>query len=270
MSEHTTTSIGEVSLPMYDFAELRDAHDTLWAAIRRQLSAHGIVAPVALTHDDDVVGLWNSPRLGISQACGWPIVHDLVGVAVPFGTFVFDAPGVEGPRYRMRITTADQRTGDVADLLDEVAAVNAEDSLSGRLSLLAAGGVQRAWPGGTLSTGAHVESIRALREGRAAIASIDAVTLAILTRYRPDDVTGLRVIAEGPLVGGLPLIVPAGTDAAAITAIRAAFHTAVHADETREARDALGLVDFVAVDIEHYAPVLRLGRELGLLDQPVD
>jgi ABC-type phosphate/phosphonate transport system substrate-binding protein len=265
MSEHTTTSIGEVSLPMYDFPELRDAHDALWAAIRRQLSAHGIAAPVALTHDDDVVGLWNSPRLGISQACGWPIVHDLVGVAVPFGTFVFDAPGVEGPRYRMRIVAGTEGAG-IADYRDQVAAVNAEDSLSGRLSLLAAGGVQRAWPGGTLLTGAHVESIRALREGRAAIASIDAVTLAILTRYRPDDVAGLRVIAEGPLVASLPLIVPADTDAAALLAIRAAFHAAVHAEQTRDARDALGLVDFVAVDIDHYAPVLRLGRELGLLD----
>jgi ABC-type phosphate/phosphonate transport system substrate-binding protein len=264
MSGHTAASIGEVSLPMYDFAELRDAHDALWAAIRRQLAAHGLDAPAALTHDDDVVGLWNSPRLGISQACGWPIVSDLVDVAAPFGTFVYDAPGVEGSRHRMRITVHEDTRTDLAALRNEVAAVNALDSLSGRLSLLAAGGVQRDWPGGTLLTGAHVESIRALRDGRAAIASLDAVTVAILARHRPDDVRGLRVIAEGPLVGCLPLIVPAATDPATITSIRAAFHAAVHADETREARAALGLVDFVAVDIDHYEPVRRLGRELGL------
>jgi hypothetical protein len=269
-------TLGEISLPMYDFVELRDAYDELWTAIRRRLADAGIDAPPELTHDDDVVALWNSPRLGISQACGWPIVSDLVGVAVPFGTFVFDAPGVEGPRYRMRITVAGGDSastvagGDsastVADYRHQMAAVNSADSLSGRLSLLAAGGAQRDWPGGTLYTGAHVESIRALREGRAAIASLDAVTLAILSRYRPDDVTGLRVIAEGPLVGGLPLIVPAGTDSATIATIRAAFHTAVHADETRDASAALGLVDFVPVDIDHYEPVRRLGRELGLVD----
>ena len=51
-------AVATASLPMYDFAELTDAHDALWAAV---VAAHGDGLPATLTHADDVHALWHAP-----------------------------------------------------------------------------------------------------------------------------------------------------------------------------------------------------------------
>src|SRR4051794_14282296 len=61
---------GTASLPMYDFDELRAAHDTLWSAIAAQLADRSV--PLVLSHATDVHALWHAPDLVLSQACGWP------------------------------------------------------------------------------------------------------------------------------------------------------------------------------------------------------
>ena len=68
------------------------------------------------------------------------------------------------------------------------------------------------WPGGVVVTGAHVDSLAALQAGTVDIAAIDAVTFALVRRFRPALPDGLVVIAEGPRIPCLPLIADAEHD----------------------------------------------------------
>ena len=161
------------SLPMYDFAELTDAHDALWAAV---VEAHGDGLPATLTHADDVHALWHATDLAVSQACGWPLVDELDGRVRLIGAFSYDVPDAIGPRYRSRIVT---RPGPIEPAA-AVAAVNSFASLSGWLSLVGAfPEVEGSWPGDVTVTGAHVHSLAALQAGEADVAAIDGVTYAL-------------------------------------------------------------------------------------------
>jgi hypothetical protein len=80
---------GVAILPMYDFAELTEAHERLWAAVAEALAADGVPAPPLLTADA-VVGLrdaWLDPDLFLSQSCGWPLVTELAGRVTVVGAF---------------------------------------------------------------------------------------------------------------------------------------------------------------------------------------
>ena len=80
-----------------------------------------------------------------------------------------------------------RRAAPLSELAGRVAAVNAADSLSGWVSLLAAFRSAGApWHGSVITTGAHVRSIDAVREGSADVASIDAVTFALLGDLHPE------------------------------------------------------------------------------------
>ena len=198
------------SLPMYDFAELADAHDALWAAVGR---AHGGGLPPTLTHADDVHALWHATDLAVSQACGWPLVDELDGRVRLIGAFSYDVPDAVGPRYRSRIVTRADRTARL-DPASAVAAVNSFASLSGWLSLVGAfpelGGD---WPGEVVVTGAHVDSLGALQSGdrrRRRDRRRDASPSSRGTGLTCS--TGSTVIGEGPLIPCLPLIAEPGDE----------------------------------------------------------
>src|SRR5690606_24608272 len=63
---------GAVSLPMYDWPEIREATDQLWRAIRRQLADRGIDAPATLQRQGDPEAMWRDRVLLLSQTCGYP------------------------------------------------------------------------------------------------------------------------------------------------------------------------------------------------------
>ena len=241
------------SLPMYDFAELTDAHDALWAAV---VDAHGGGLPATLTHADDVHALWHATDLAVSQACGWPLVDELDGRVRLIGAFSYDVPDAVGPRYRSRIVTRADRTA--LDPASAVAAVNSFASLSGWLSLVGAfpqlGGD---WPGEVVVTGAHVDSLGALQSGDADIAAIDGVTFALMGRHRPHLLDGLAVIAEGPLIPCLPLIAGRATSDDALRLLQHAFATAVGTTEPASL-DALLITGFHPVGLDAYEPVRAL------------
>ena len=143
-----------------------------------------------------------------------------------------------------------------------VAAVNASDSLSGWISLLAAFRSAGApWHGSVITTGAHVRSIDAVREGSADVASIDAVTFALLGDLHPDSVRGLTAIGRGPLVPCLPLIVHGTATDGEVAAWRAAFAEACNDPATATIRRRLRIRGFVAFDDDDYASLIGLSAE---------
>ena len=238
------------SLAMYPLAQVRDATNDLWTAIRRNLGW----GPDALEWEKLTPGVWHEPDLLVAQCCGWPLVAELPHSHVVVGTFDYAVPDSHDGTYRSLIVTGTDRS------LDELradpnttAAVNDHESLSGWISL------QHVWQGKpkNFATGAHIESCRALAAGRAQVACIDAVSFNLFEEYEPAAVAGLRIVGQGPRIPCLPIFVPAQY-ADKVPELRGAFAAAVVDPGLVDARRALRIQGFVPRDRADYLSVLSL------------
>jgi len=197
------------SLPMYDFVEHRSTTDELWYRIVAALAGFGIEAPPRLDRDSDLYPAWLRPDLLLSQTCGLPFVRRLRGRVRLVGALDHGLPGIPAGAYCSVIVVrkTDQATT-LEDLRGRVAAYNSGDSQSGAgalrhmlLPLL----INRRFFGETLATHGHANSIRAIAENRADVASIDAATWELTRRYLPE-ADAVRVLLQTPPTPGLPLI----------------------------------------------------------------
>lgn len=245
---------GAVSLPMYDWPEIREATDAFWQAVRQQLSERGIVAPEALDRRSDPEALWNDPALLLSQTCGYPYANILADKVTLVGTPAHAVTGAApGNYFSVFVARKTQPPQHLRDLTGKRFACNMQHSQSGfaaPVRLLAAAGL-RSQPQ-PLETGAHRASIRAVADGEADWAAIDAVTWELAKRH--ESATGeLAVFARTPETPALPLITSL-QHANQIDIIAEAFETAIAVLETqvREAALITGLARFKPED---YAPL---------------
>jgi ABC-type phosphate/phosphonate transport system substrate-binding protein len=199
--------------------------------------------------------------LVLSQTCGFPFatrLSDAVGlVAAP----LYDVEGCKGPRYSsMLVSRNDDEPASLAACADLRFARNASDSLSGYVALAvemrAAGLDPQAaqW----VETGSHRASLRAVAEGRADVAAIDCVCMALARANEPDAVSRLTIFAQTPLRPALPFITAAGRGEAEVAALRAALSDALTDSETVEARQALHLAGIAPATPADYAPLASL------------
>ena len=202
---------GIASLPMYDWPEIRQATDAVWAGIRSHLSRRGIDAPAALDRSADPEPLWLHPDLVLSQTCGYPYATGLAGKVALVATPAHAATGAR-PGHYFSVLVA--RGGDAPDKLADLAGrrfafnmVHSQSGFAAPVRLLAAGGHASLPP--PLETGAHRASIRAVARGEADWAAIDAVTWELAKRHEPA-AAGLTVFAATPETPGLPLIAGPG------------------------------------------------------------
>jgi ABC-type phosphate/phosphonate transport system substrate-binding protein len=102
-----------------------------------------------------------------------------------------------------------------------------------------------------VETGAHRASFRAVAEGRAALAAIDALTWALISEY--EDTSAVKVIGATDPTPALPYITALGRDAEAI--FDAVAEAILHlGDEDRRKLHLKGIVrvpvaDYLAVPI---------------------
>lgn len=235
------------SLAMYSLEELRPRYQRLWDAVVERLPD----LPPDLTWPEDVRATWTDDGVAVKQACGWPLVTQLVDTVRVVGAFHHDVDGAEGHRYRSVVVANEgARLGrDAAS----TAAYNSRDSLSGWVSLLAwSGRSATSLRSGAVRTGSHVASLEALQGGRADHASIDAVTLAHVRRHRPELTTGLHVIGWGPLVPSLPVVVPASADDAVVHGLRDMFRSVVADVALSATCEALHITGFEPLELDDY------------------
>lgn len=251
------------SLPMYDWPEVRWAHDALWAAVAERLNAAGMAAPAALERDRPSDDIWRDPGLVLSQTCGYPYATRLREKVQLVGTPVHEVGGCVGPLYSSAVIT---RRGEASEGLASFArrriAFNADDSLSGYVALRAAMREAGLDPGVAewIETGSHRQSVRAVADGDADLAAIDAVCWALAGEFEPDAVARLEAIAETPLRPGLPLITAGRRSDAEVAMLRIALDAALTSRETQEARRALHLTGTAVLDDKEYAAIAALGR----------
>jgi ABC-type phosphate/phosphonate transport system substrate-binding protein len=258
------------SLPMYDFPELRDATDELWAAIADRAGALGIDhVPDALTRPEGPLhDHWLDPEILLSHSCGYPVVRMFTDDQHVLGSFAFRAGDPARPGWYRSVIVCrsdDPHADDGLSAFDGAPMVANDDlSLSGYVSLgvaLAEAGVA---PGSLQFTGAHALSVVAVRDGEADIACIDAHTLALLHAIRPGAVAGLRAIGLGPQVAATPLFT---AQAEHVDALRSAVTHAVGllAGATR---DRLQIEGFAPGDRSVHEPVRDLAARARAVLEP--
>jgi ABC-type phosphate/phosphonate transport system substrate-binding protein len=249
---------------MYDFPWTAAANDALWGAISARLCDAGVDAPKRLTRGGELVAQWRNPRLVFGQTCGYPYVTGLKNAVTLVAAPEYAFPGCVGASHRSFII---HRASDERGTLDEfrgsAAALNAHDSNSGMNLFRAviapiAGGA--AFFRAVIVTGSHEASIEEVVEGRADIAAIDCVSLALLQRGRPSLVERVTVVAETPLSPSLPFIASSSLSPSTIAAVRTALIAALADSALAEARDTLGLASAHIVVQRDYDRVLALER----------
>lgn len=240
------------SLGMYDFGPAQAANDRLWALIRTGLRDRGIGAPEALTRGEDAYwNAWLSPDLILSQTCGYPFrvrLHDRVSYV---GTPDYGVEGCAPGHYRsVFIARVEDQRRTLADFDGAGFAYNEPLSQSGWAApqTHAAKLGIRLQP--VLQTGAHRLSARAVAEGRADIAALDAVTYALMQGHDPE-APRLRVVGLTDPTPGLPYITAAGRDPAPIFDAVAEAIAALAPDD----RACLHLKGFVRVPVADYLAV---------------
>lgn len=240
---------------MYPFAPLVEHYEQLWSLVREVVPA----LPADLEWPPDLHPVWRDPAMVLHQTCGWPLVTELAdlvdaGHVRAVGTFVHTVPEALGPTYRsVLVARSGLDVAEPAELAGLHAAVNSLASLSGWVSLVhAVHGPGARWQGPITLTGAHVESLRALHDGRAEVASIDAVSFAHVRRWMPDLVDGLVVVGNGPRVPCLPLIVGPALRGVSLDDVRRAFAAAVADPRAAALRDALLIERFEPLDAADY------------------
>lgn len=246
---------------MYDWPEVAGATDALWRAIAVRLADAGLAAPSALDRSQAGEAIWLDPNLVLSQTCGYPYATELGGVVRLVATPVYEAEGCEGPLYSsMVVARRGEGVASLADLSARRFAFNARNSLSGYVApVTAMRGVglslaEMDW----VETGSHRASVRAVADGQADAAAIDAVCWALAKRHEAEAAARLEVIDNTPLRPALPFITAGRRSPEDAAAIRNAMASALTGETGKAVRAALLLDSVVALTPADYASLSAL------------
>lgn len=192
---------------MYDWPETTPDWDRFWEKLREAIESKGVPAPQCLARTGDHRADWTDPDLLVGQTCGWPFVSHLVGKVEPFARFDFGLGGTKGNYHSVIIASSAQKEA-LALIMDQGAAIaiNGFDSQSGFRSLSTLLAAPLELPVDRfVVTGGHRNSVKAVAEGQAAFAAIDAVSWRLAQQYEPA-ANRVREIGRTGSAPGLPLI----------------------------------------------------------------
>lgn len=206
----------QLALPMYNNSpSLAEAARVLLRRIMDGLRAQGWTEPMVLAEPgNDPIEFWQSPRMLLSQTCGYPLVTQLRERVEVLARPHYRLPGCDDHSYcSFVVARADADIADLAGLQGKRLAANSPDSHSGMNALrhlLAPLAAQRLVKGRFFDqvrwSGGHANSLAMLQAGQADCAAIDCVTFAYCSEHRPALLHGLRVIARTAQAPSLPWI----------------------------------------------------------------
>ncbi|MEM7196946.1 MAG: PhnD/SsuA/transferrin family substrate-binding protein [Pseudomonadota bacterium] len=244
----------KIAYPMYHFPALAAAHKLWLAGLARHLQEALGEAVTALT-PDQLAGHWESPQLLLSQACGYPLRHDLQDTVRVVGCFRYGLPS--GAFYHSVIIAAKghARPADIDSWLGHHRlCINGFDSQSGWNALYGRPGLRAYLP--TLAktatiSGAHKQSVAMVAHGEADWAAIDCVTLALMQRHNIKPIQDIMIIGFTPATPGLPLIT-AARNAPLLPKIRTAIDHALTDHNLTGARKVFCISGFAHMTCAHY------------------
>ncbi|MFD0979019.1 phosphate/phosphite/phosphonate ABC transporter substrate-binding protein [Tropicimonas aquimaris] len=235
------------TLPMYDHPGVREATDALWAAIRERLRAEGIAAPEELSRSDDLFALWRSPNLLLGQICGLPVRTEFHASVTLLGAIDYGLEDTPPGHYHSLFVVRDS---DPRSELSEFegASIVYNEAVSHSGWAVAAFAPVRFQI--CRETGSHRDSVRALGDGEAEIAAIDAISWRLLQAHT-DLASGLKIVGRSPATPGQALVTAQSELACAL---RRAIAGGI-ADLAEQHRTALGARGFVEIPLSDYMAV---------------
>ncbi|NWL77410.1 phosphate ABC transporter substrate-binding protein [Pseudomonas taiwanensis] len=175
--------------------------------------------------------LWTSPRLLLTQTCGYPLMTQLRGQVRVLGRPDYVLPdSADGWHCSLILARAEDARTTLDAFLGSRGAINDAGSNTGmnlfrhRLAPLQQGG---SFFSSVIHSGSHRESLRLLRENQADLAAVDSVTYAYLARYAPTEVADLRLIERSAPSPNLPYIGRANLSDAEAVRVREAMNQAL-------------------------------------------
>ena len=241
------------SLMMYERPQLEQAHQHLWTLIHRKLADRGIAGPAQLSRHDDESSVWTNPDLLLSQSCGMPYRTWLHGTVQLVGTPDYDLEGCQPGYYRSAwVVRRDDPKTALSEFAQSVFAYNQAFSQSGYAAAYWHTKAENFWFDRKYQSGAHRQSAKAVADGRADIASLDAVSWRLIQQY--DDVAKeLRVLDWTKPTPGLPLITSLSHDR---ILIRDAVVSALE-ELADDERSALGIKGLVTITSDDYLALIN-------------
>jgi ABC-type phosphate/phosphonate transport system substrate-binding protein len=255
-------------LGFYDPDFAHAANDALWAILRDHARNLGLPAPETLDRVSDYRQIWQEPDLAFAQTCGLPLITALAGKVRLLATPVYDFPGCEGPRYSsLIIVRADAPYAAIADLRGSRAAFNARDSQSGTVALhhtIAASAGGKAFFVEEIETGAHLESLRAVAEGRADVCACDCVTFGLVARHRPEWIDGLRVITRSEMAPAPPFVTHGSATNEEVELWREVLRRCIDDPRSAAPRAFLGLRRIEILPLAAYDRIKEMAETAGV------
>jgi ABC-type phosphate/phosphonate transport system substrate-binding protein len=262
-----------VSLPMYDLHEFVEDHERLWTALAGALKRTGIDhVPDSLEWPKDLFEAWQSPDLFLSQTCGLPLVRELAASVQLVGVPHYGAEGCDSYHYSSALVVAREAPyRSLADLRGKVAGFNERVSQSGYNTLrftVAPLARDKRFFSRVVETGRHESSLDAILGGTIDVAAVDAVTLALFRRSRPERAAGLRVLGFTPAAPGLPLIANKATPQCVMARLRSALVWLFQAPELAALRARLMLTGISFPSLSVYQSIVAQARSAVELGYP--
>ena len=247
------------SLMMYTRPELAAAHDRYWHLIRQELAQRGIDSPETLAQDAEEFSVWTAPDLVLSQTCGMPYrlwLHDKVTL---IGTPDFGLEGCPPGFYHSAIVArADDPRQRPEEFADAIFAYNQTFSQSGFAAPHNHLKPRGFWFSNHLQTHGHLVSARAVADGQADMAALDAVSWRLMQRYE-GFAQDLRVVEWTEPTPGLPYIAAKRVDRQPVFEAVAAAITQLDAHD----RDDLGIRGLVDIPAKAYLAIPNPDLEYG-------
>lgn len=252
----STAGTPHVELGMYPFASVAWAWDAIWTAVHERAPW----TPEILTRSGDLHARWHDSECIVTHICGGPFATLHRDNMHLIGAFELDIPEADGGHYRSVLLTRHDCGLDELSFADTHAVANSDDSVSGWFSLLAATvGPGGEWPGRVTYTTSHLDSMEALANGEADIASIDSWSLALIAVEQPELVARLHRVGYGPRVPTPPITARRSLAPEQIDQLRSAFANAVGDPATGSARAALRIRGLADNELDDYLAILPLG-----------
>ena len=229
-----------------------------------------------LRFDTDAMTL-RDDYLFMGHTCGYPLMKSLKDKLSPICMPIFNvnadidthAASSDGMYYASTfITSINSEIQSLHESYQGVAAFNGRDSNSGMnvfrhaLAPLAhKKGRGKAFFKRLIESGSHKQSLIEVSEGRADIAAIDSVSLALITDAWPELASQVRAIGYSVKTCGLPFVMPNSrlkkTDTKRLT-LRLNKALTLLSDQHRQ---CLRLVKFIDVELNQYQSILDLEQQ---------
>lgn len=259
-------SVGQqllASLPWYDLPEIRSQTNALWDALKHRFRKAGLTGvPDHLNREVAYNRQWTSPHFFFGQACGYDVRMAYANHLTAMATPCYDVPGCRGNCYRSFVVVRDNSSfRSVEDLRGKRCVINTPTSHSGMnvlRALVAPIHCDGRFFGDVQLSGAHEQSLQEIQSGRADVAAVDCVTWALLSRYRPGEISGTRIIHETDPVPAPPYVTAADVDAEILQAMRTVLTDVMGHPRLRNVRKKLMIADVEILAENAYHPIERL------------